>query len=77
MQTGCPGRAGSAPELARQWAPSLGTLAPFAGGSVLFGGVRASYQLSKVLCRLDREGLDCIVVKTHLGRADQTQVPCR
>src|SRR5688572_20702021 len=41
----------------------------------LFGRVHTSYQLRKVLCRLDSKRLDCIVFETHLERADQTPVP--
>jgi hypothetical protein len=45
-------------------------------GTFPFGArPRVSHQFSEMLCRLDRERLDCVVVKTHFERALQRRVP--
>jgi len=67
------------PELSRQGPPRLGALTPL-GLATLgvalapFARPRAAQQFRKVLCRLDREWLDCIVLKTHLHTAEQVSV---
>jgi len=62
---------GLIPEIARQWPPGLGALSAFALATVeeafpQIARARALQQFHEVGCRLDREWLDCIVLKTHL-----------
>jgi hypothetical protein len=66
--------------LARQGTPGVGPLAPLVARSiegtlVVDARPRVSQQFSEMLCRLDRERLDCVVVKTHFERALQGRVP--
>jgi hypothetical protein len=57
---------GLIPQLSRQGAPGFASLAGLESSLAGFGRVRTPQQFHKVLCRLDRERLDCIVLKTHL-----------
>jgi len=67
-------------QLARQGPPSLAAFAPrprFGVALADFTRARAPQKFGKVFCRLDREWLDCVVLKTHIEAVEPTVVPLR
>jgi len=63
------------PELAWQRPSWLASLVWLDESSTLFTRGGAPHQFRKMLRRLDRERLDCIVLKTHTRASQQAAVP--